>query len=235
MGRTDFWDSCTADGRCADWDFTADDKGTFWCAGRIRWREYCLQRDNHSTGRRCGTLWTITSLCRSTSAFGTGRTWIRNAVCSRVQWRYSGQKLAAACSDTSGREGAQRCADRFTDHGYEDYADFRTCTPETYGRRRFSSGNLSCSASGIKESRQHSSGAILWIPNGTSIRKCRTSYDGYPKYVRQIRNTDDRRRDNSADRKCTGVPDAWISERIHCLYRWTWKNGSFVERLWYLS
>ena len=47
----------------------------------------------------------------------------------------------------------------------------------------------------------------------------------------QIRNTDDRRRDNSADRKCTGVPDAWISERIHCLYRWTWKNGSFVERL----
>lgn len=67
------------------------------------------------------------------------------------------QKLAAACSDTSGREGTQRCADRFTNHGYEDYADFRTCTSETYGRRRFSSGNLSCSASGIKESRQYSS------------------------------------------------------------------------------
>ena len=37
-------------------------------------------------------------------------------------------------------------------------------------------------------------------------------------------------RDNSADRKCTGVPDAWISERIHCLYRWMWKNTILPDK-----
>ena len=67
--------------------------------------------------------------------------------------------------------------------------------------------------------------------NGTPSENVGRAMTDIQKYVRQIRNTDDRRRDNGADRKCTGVSDAWISERIHCLYRWTWKNGSFIERL----
>ncbi len=66
--------------------------------------------------------------------------------------------------------------------------------------------------------------------NGTPIRKCRTSYDRYQNMSGKFRTS----MIEEETTVLTGSAPVSLMrgyQKIHCLYRWTWKNGSFIERL----